>query len=123
MNARETTTCINCGGQSAYNRRVEDVDTGRVLGSLCVSCERARFGDALRESEATDSPHCLYCETRATYALPEHVVSLDDDDVSECEVTGYFVTAETPRLCRAHLDALDREPATAGEPVTSDVGD
>jgi hypothetical protein len=122
MNGREKTTCLNCGGQSEYNRRVEDADIGRVLGTLCAACERARFGDALRETDATDSSRCLYCDARAQYALPEHELSLDDG-AGEVEVAGYFVTTETPRLCRTHLDAVCPETVKQGEPVPSDAGD
>jgi hypothetical protein len=125
MTTRDAMTCINCGARSEYNRRVERLDTGRVLGGLCESCEQARFGDALRTMDAPEQSACLYCDARPAYALPEHVVSLDDDAATECEVSGYFVTAETPRLCRAHVDAMRPETGTfwPGQSTTADAGD
>lgn len=118
-------TCINCGVETEYNRRVEHVDTGKVMGGLCESCEGARFGDALKTLSPTAASSCLYCDAHPTYALPEHVVSLDDDEYAECEVSGYFVTEETPRLCRSHLDVMRPETGTFWpEPSTAvDAGD
>lgn len=110
MTTNEPITCINCGEESAYNRRVERIGTRTVVGGLCVSCEQARFGDALRGQ--AERSGCVYCDASPAYVLPEHVVSLDDGDELECEVTGFFVTDATPRLCRAHLDTMRPETGT-----------
>jgi len=125
MKTQDTMSCINCGVASEYNRRVEHVETGRIVGGLCESCEQARFGDTLRTLQASESPTCLYCDSRPTYALPEHVVSLDDGGRIECEVSGYFVTPDTPHLCRSHLAVMRPESATfwPERPQTVDVGD
>lgn len=122
MTANETTTCINCGAESEYNRRVERIDTRTVVGGLCASCETARFGDALQSLGRSASSGCVYCDTAPTYVLPEHVVSLDDGGAIECEVEGFFVTETTPRLCRSHLDVMRPETATFWPEPASTVG-
>lgn len=113
---------MNCGDETEYNRRVENLETGRVVGRLCASCEQARFGDGLQSVTVSG---CIYCDGRPVYALPEHVVSLDDSASGECEVAGFFVTDDTPRLCRSHLDVMRPETGTFWpEPSTiAEAGD
>lgn len=82
------------------------------MGTLCESCETARFGDTLRAPDSPDNSGCIYCGNTAGYVLPEHTVMLDDEDGDECEISGYFVTDGTPRLCQSHLNAMRLETQT-----------
>lgn len=125
MTTNEPMTCINCGEESEYNRRVERIGTRTVVGGLCAACERARFGDALRTLGRSASRGCVYCDASPEYVLPEHVVSLDDGDAIECEVEGFFITDDIPRLCRSHLDVMRPETGTFWpEPASAtEVGD
>lgn len=112
MNQNNNETCICCGKEFSYNRRIEQDDTREVIGGLCGACETARFGNTLRSLDGSNASGCVYCQDRPSYVVPEHTVILDDGGGSECEISGYFVSETTPRLCHAHLDMLRLDSQT-----------
>lgn len=111
--------CVNCRGESGFNRMVVEMSTETEIGSLCTSCEREEFGILLSDCLWRRDTGCALCPNTGHYALPllECLIEYDDRP----DTVEYNLTSETVELCNHHFHALIELPIAEESIARSDT--
>jgi hypothetical protein len=98
--------CLVCQRPSGYNRAVVDLESGREVGPLCVSCEREQFGEFSDELGAPGADTCVFCDRDAFWALPKWLPATYQVGHRTVSYVDYDPSTAALVLCDEHLERL-----------------
>lgn len=111
--------CVACGGDAGYNRAVVDTLADKLVGGMCLRCERTGIEGTLDRSITCDQ-NCSFCAHDGFFALPKWTLERGTRASHQTGLTvGYAVEDGTARLCDGHFHELAR----ARTPETADAAD